>query len=129
MRNDPKVIKLLNGHELIVNLGVADFVSVRDILEVVDAGTRDVRDPQTGEKLGTIDRIKATLAIDTVGERMSICRVINRPDPRGFREMLRDMESLGGRTSQPDSDVWPENVQPGDPVRRTNRRVKERGNN
>lgn len=122
MSKDYYVVKLVTDFELLANVGTDDGAEEGIVLEVLDPETQDVVDPKTGEKLGSVDRHKARVAIEKVGEKMSLCRVVDRRS--GSLSAISTIMA-GGPTIQiaGSSPTWPEGVSTGDPVRFTGRRL------
>jgi hypothetical protein len=102
------VARIVSESELIVNRGSQDGVALDMIFEVVDNRVRDVKDPRSGENLGSIDRAKAKVVVTEVGDRIALARPFGR---------ARSWVSLGGSSrskSLLSDDTWPEGVVVGD---------------
>lgn len=115
------VAKIVTDDELLINKGNPDGVEVDMIFEVLDPRTQNVTDPQTGENLGSLERVKARVRVVEVGDRISLARI--RPS-RGsaLSDAARIVSGLPG-TSRLTSEVWPEGVERGDPVKFTGLRA------
>ena len=72
--NEPilgKVARVLNTREIAINIGTAHGVDVGmsfDVMEVCE----DIRDPDTDEVLGSIERPKVRVRVTYVKERLSV---------------------------------------------------------
>lgn len=67
-----KVARILSSRELALNIGAKEGVQVGMIFEVLDPRTEDVKDPDTGEVLGSIRRPKIEVKVGRVDERVSL---------------------------------------------------------
>lgn len=68
-----KVVKIISDYEIVINGGKKDLLSRGNKLEIFVPGER-LEDPETGEFLGVIDRIKAYIKVEDVFENMSVCK-------------------------------------------------------
>lgn len=69
-----KVAKILNSTELIVNRGSDDGVTVGMRFAVLDPKTENIKDPETGEELGSIYRPKTEVEIVDVQPKLAVAR-------------------------------------------------------
>lgn len=69
-----KVARVLNPKEVVINVGLIDGVKTGMRFNILDARGQDIRDPDTGRLLGSIDRVKASIRVIEVKENMSIAR-------------------------------------------------------
>jgi hypothetical protein len=67
-----KVARILNAHELAMNIGQREGVAVGMHFDVLDPRGEDIRDPDTQELLGSVDRPKVRVKVTRVAERLSI---------------------------------------------------------
>ena len=67
-----KVARVLNKHEIAINIGAAQGVAVDMYFDVTDANELDIEDPDTGEVLGSIARGKIRVKITHVQEKLSV---------------------------------------------------------
>ena len=67
-----KVARVLNSREIAINLGKDDGVIVGMYFNVMDRKSEDIRDPDTGDLLGSIERPKVGLKVTIVQEKLSI---------------------------------------------------------
>ncbi len=72
-----KVIEILNDREILINYGSNDGCFLGEKVNIIEKGL-PVRDPDTGEYLGTLDLIKDTLEICIVYDKFSLCRKVKR---------------------------------------------------
>jgi len=67
-----KVAQILNDREVIVNRGSTHGIRVGMYIGIIDPLSMDVVDPDTGESIGGIRRIKVTLKITQVSDRLAV---------------------------------------------------------
>ena len=67
-----KVARILNSREMAINVGSRRGVTVGMRFEVMDPKGEDVRDPDTEEVLGSLERPKVRVEISKVQERLSV---------------------------------------------------------
>lgn len=67
-----KVARVLNTREIAINVGVEDGVTVGMYFDVMDLQYEDIRDPDTDEVLGTIERPKVSVKTIHVQEKLSL---------------------------------------------------------
>ncbi|HJP91231.1 MAG TPA: hypothetical protein VJ875_04700 [Pyrinomonadaceae bacterium] len=67
-----KVARILNSTELVINLGSKDGVTVGMDFDVLDPKGEDIKDPDTGETLGSLQRPKVRVKIKSTQERLSV---------------------------------------------------------
>ena len=67
-----KVARILNSREIVINVGSNSGVTVGMRFEVMDQKGEDVRDPDTEELLGSVERPKVRVKICKVQERLSV---------------------------------------------------------
>ena len=67
-----KVARVLNTREIAINVGVEDGVTVGMYFDVMDLQYEDIRDPDTDEVLGSIERPKVRVKIIYVQENLSL---------------------------------------------------------
>lgn len=104
------VAKLVTDDELLINRGLIHGVEKGMEFAVLDPSTMDVKDPETGENLGSIVRTKARVVVTTVGERLALTRISTS---RGISAVA---SAMAGRTGVLTGDAWPEGVRVKDPV-------------
>jgi hypothetical protein len=67
-----KVAHVLNEREIAVNVGTAHGVNVGMYFDVIDAHDEAIRDPDTDEVLGSIERPKVRVRVTHVQEKLSV---------------------------------------------------------
>lgn len=67
-----KVAAVLNEREIALNLGYANGVSVGMYFDVMSLESGDIRDPDTNEILGSIERPKVRVRVTEVREKFSV---------------------------------------------------------
>ena len=68
-----KVIKIIDDTSIVINAGSDDGITTADKFEIFTIGN-EIKDPDTGEILGTLDTIKDTVSVDNLFPKMCICR-------------------------------------------------------
>lgn len=67
-----KVAQILNSRELVINCGSEDGVKIGMYFDVLDPKGQEIKDPDTNEVLGSIERPKVRLKISQVREKLSV---------------------------------------------------------
>lgn len=67
-----KVARVLNSREIVINVGTANGVVVGMYFDVMDPKGENIKDPDSGAILGSIERPKVRLQVTRVQERMAI---------------------------------------------------------
>lgn len=67
-----KVIRILNDREVVLNRGSLNGIQEHDYIGVVDPETENMKDPDTGEDLGSVRRYKVALRVSQVSDRLAI---------------------------------------------------------
>ncbi len=67
-----KIARVLNEREIAINVGTTHGVTVGMYFDVMDAHDEDVRDPDTNEVLGSIERPKVRVKVTYIQERLSV---------------------------------------------------------
>lgn len=107
------VAQLVTDEQLVMNIGERDGVRKGMTFEVLDPRTMNVKDPVTGENLGSLKRVKVRVLVTEVAERLSLARVGTRTVGIGaVAQILAGSRQRSVLTS----DKWPEGVEKGDPV-------------
>jgi len=73
-----KVARILNSRELAINIGSKHGVHVGMYFDVLDPKGEEIRDPDTGEVIGLIDRPKVRVQITNAQEGLSIASTFRR---------------------------------------------------
>jgi hypothetical protein len=72
------VAKILNSRELIINRGKEHGVALDMVFAVLDPKAENVKDPETGEMLGSIYRPKVKVKVVRVDDRLSLARTYRK---------------------------------------------------
>ena len=67
-----KVAKLLNSREIAINKGTLNGVTIGMYFDVLEVSETDIKDPDTGDVLGSIERSKVRVKIIHVEEKLSV---------------------------------------------------------
>lgn len=67
-----KVARILNSRELAINVGSKDGVTVGMKFDVLEPKGEEIKDPDTGEVLGSLSRPKVRVRVKSVQERLSV---------------------------------------------------------
>jgi hypothetical protein len=67
-----KVARIVNSRELAINVGARHGVQVGMHFDVLDAQASDIKDPDTGESLGSIHKPKIRVKVTRVEDRVSL---------------------------------------------------------
>lgn len=67
-----KVARVLNEREIAINLGLAEGVTVGMFFDVVDTNGENIKDPDTGEILGSINIPKVRIKVTQAQEKLSV---------------------------------------------------------
>ena len=67
-----KVAKILNSREIVINVGTDHGVAEGMIFNVLDPSGEDIKDPDTGEMLGSLRRTKLQVRIKAVLPKMAV---------------------------------------------------------
>jgi len=73
-----KVASVLNERELAINIGSEHGVTVGMKFKVLADKPTEIRDPETGKSLGTLDRDKVRVKATEVQARFSVCRTYKK---------------------------------------------------
>ena len=67
-----KVARVLNDREIVLNIGTAKGVTVDMYFDVIDADELEIRDPDTNQLLGSIERSKIRVKVIHAQEKLSV---------------------------------------------------------
>ncbi|MGN0509182.1 MAG: hypothetical protein ACI4GX_08080 [Ruminococcus sp.] len=78
-KNEVKVIKIISDMSIVLNIGSNDGIEVNDTFDIMSDSGTDVIDPDTGESLGTLEYIKASVIVTVSYPKMCVCqnKVVN----------------------------------------------------
>lgn len=95
------VANILNARELVINIGSQDGVSKGKRFKVLADTPAEIRDPQTNEVLGVIDREKVRVEVTEAQPRLAVCRTYETITTGG-RAIIPDLSDiLGPRRTVP----------------------------
>ena len=97
--NEPirgKVARVLNTREIAINIGTANGVTVGMCFDVMDAKGQNIKDPDTGKVLGSIERPKVRVQVTYVNGRLSVATTYRTKGITiGDLEKLRNYRKIG----------------------------------
>ena len=67
-----KVAQILNSREVVLNIGSHEGVEPHMHFDILDAGSQDIRDPDSGEVLGSLNRPRVRVRITHVQSLLSV---------------------------------------------------------
>jgi hypothetical protein len=73
-----KVARILDTRNLVINLGATNGVVVGMYFDVLDPKGEDIRDPDTHEVLGSLERPKVRVQIIKTEERLSVASTFKK---------------------------------------------------
>lgn len=73
LKKQLKVAKIIDEYSIVINGGKNFGIAPGDTLEIFVPGS-EIKDPDTGESLGSLDFVKAKLVAKDVFPKMSVCR-------------------------------------------------------
>jgi len=95
LRIEGKVAQILNARELVINRGASDGVQVGMRFAVLNANSGEIRDPDTGEALGSIDVPKVLVKVSRVSDRLAVARTFRQyRTPGGPLYQITQMNDL-----------------------------------
>ena len=102
-----KVAGILSEHQLVLNVGTNDGLSRGDRFVIFEPGDV-ILDPDTGENLGRVERIKAEVEVTHVQERIATVEsvIMIAEDPAVLSEVMARTDSVRSGRS-------PLHIQPG----------------
>ena len=93
-----KVARILDSRNLVINIGSQQGVIIGMYFDVMDPKGEDIRDPNTNEILGSIERPKVRIRITDVQDKLSVASTYEKKKvniggrggviPLGFAEYL-----------------------------------------
>ena len=73
-----KVARILNSQEIAINVGTTNGVVVGMHFDIMEPKGEDIRDPDTNELLGSIERPKVRVRVTKVQERLSVASTFRK---------------------------------------------------
>ena len=84
-----KVARVLNEQEIVINAGIVDGVAVGMDFNVMDPNGEDIKDPDTNEVLGSIERPKVRVRVIHAQEKLAVA---TSPRSKGVKpDILTDL--------------------------------------
>ncbi|MDN3639078.1 hypothetical protein QWY82_09685 [Simiduia curdlanivorans] len=75
-----KVARILNSREIVITAGTEDGVAVDMYFDVMDPNGEDIKDPDTGEILGSIQRPKVRVKVTQAHEKLSVAMTYKKKE-------------------------------------------------
>lgn len=94
-----KVATVVSDTQLAFNAGELAGIQVDDAITL--SRRVEVKDPDTGERLGAVDLPKLRLTVNLVAKKYCVAQVRDRREPRGSSGLLRSLEPLKIVTTNP----------------------------
>lgn len=95
-----KVVHIESAVELVINAGSNDGIEEGQRFQVYSLG-EEIIDPETGESLGTLERIRGIGRITHVQNRMAILESdMTKPTPKIVRTSISSLLNLGERWTE-----------------------------
>ena len=73
-----KVARILNSREIVINIGEIDGVMAGMYFDVLDPKGQNIKDPDTGEILGSMDRPKIRVKVTKVQDKLSLAATFRK---------------------------------------------------
>jgi hypothetical protein len=73
-----KVARILNDRDIALNIGTDQGVSIGMFFDVLDTAGEEIRDPETNELLGSVDRVKVRVKVTRVQEKLSVASTFEK---------------------------------------------------
>ena len=121
-----RVAKILNARELVINIGQNQGVKEGMIFAVLAEAPLIIKDPETGEQLGELDREKVRVRATEVNPKITVCKTYRQLRTTGFRgiqEMLTETVQMKTETLKADDASYPEPLSPEESYVRVKDRV------
>lgn len=67
-----KVAKVLNSREVVLNVGADHGVTLSMLFDILQPGGEDIKDPDSGEVLGSLERSKVRVKVVDVQSKLSV---------------------------------------------------------
>ena len=73
-----KVARVLNSREIVITAGAKNGVLVGMYFDVMDPKREDIRDPDTGEVLGSLERPKVRVQVIQVQDHLAVASTFKK---------------------------------------------------
>jgi hypothetical protein len=67
-----KIARVLNTREVAINKGTDNGVEIGMIFKILSTKGSEIKDPDTGESLGSVESVKTTVKVIAVQERIAV---------------------------------------------------------
>ncbi len=105
-RIEGKIAQLLNERELVINRGTEDGVEIGMRFAILNPKGLDIKDPDTGKKLGSVELSKTLVKVVQVQPSMAVGRTFREFRTRGGAlYSIAASAALAGMSSPPQSRV------------------------
>lgn len=125
-----KVARVLNEREVAINRGLNDGVEVGMKFNILDPESQEVRDPDTGDLLGYVERSKAPVRVTMVYDKLAVATTfrfrrvnvggngigIGGFDPPKWRRRYETFRENGAKSKTKGDAEFSKRVSVGDPV-------------
>lgn len=101
-RIEGKVARILTDRRLVVNRGSDDGVQVGTRFAILSSREVDIVDPDTGQKIGSVDVARTVVKVVSVDARMSIARTFRSVRSAGIFSALTAGETAREETLRTD---------------------------
>lgn len=95
-RIEGRVAQILNARELVINIGQDNGVLEGMKFAILSEAPTEIRDPETGELLDTIDREKVRVKASEVRSKITICKTFVVKEIAGGKLHSSAVEALFG---------------------------------
>ena len=85
-----KIAEILNEDEVAINIGAANGVRENMVFAILSENMREIRDPDSGNVLGYLDKEKMRIVAKEVMERFTICSSLSGRVTRRLPRALED---------------------------------------
>ena len=121
-----RVARLITQDELVINRGREHGMDNGMVCVVLDPRTEHVTDPESGEDLGSLRRVKVRLIVVDTGDRVSLARADRAISPSGLPgysgaplQQATPQSAAASGGDERGEPSWPEGVVVSDPVETT----------
>ena len=75
-----KVARILNSRELVIKLGTEQGIELGMLFDVLDPKGEDIKDPDTGDILGSVERPKVRVKVNKLQDRICVASTYKKTD-------------------------------------------------
>jgi len=99
-----RVIEIVDEYSILINYGNNESASEGEEIRIISTGP-EVKDPATGETLGTLDSIKSELTIVTTYDNFSLCKKVEKTTKNILANPLSQFQTTSIQVKPLDVDV------------------------